>query len=289
LEDRLVKPLHQLNHLDTNGKPYGAGRNRQNILSMDIDYGLTRRLAVNVGIPLAFGKHDGEVGAHFDPFIPFIDDGKYHGGFQDFRLGLRYRLVRDGPVAITPFIEGIVPSHRYPTFGDAAIGRNQRELLIGTNVGRDWSPLLPNAYFQARLSYAVVQRVLGMYHDRTNIEAELGYQLTERVAAAGVVTFQKYLGGLTYDVSKPVLEQWTLEQLLHHDQVLRSEILYWGGSASFRVNQSTSVFATVITTAWGKNNPALSYGLITGINKSFRIGRARPALSTNASGRVSLN
>src|SRR5215475_7134097 len=73
------KNLFNHDHLDTNGKRYPAGRNRQNILSMDIDYGLTRRLAVNVGIPLAYGKHDGEADTHFGATREFIDDGKYHG------------------------------------------------------------------------------------------------------------------------------------------------------------------------------------------------------------------
>jgi hypothetical protein len=180
-------------------------------------------------------------------------------------------------VVITPFIEGIIPSHHYATFGNAATGRDLREFLVGTYLGRDLEEVLPNAYFQTRLSYAFVERVLGMYHDRTNIDAELGYQLTNRVAVSGIVSFQKTLGGL-YSKGR-----WTLEQKRHHDQLVRSDTLHWGGGVSLAVNRTTSIFATLLTMAWGKNSAALSHGFTVGINKSFRTGRPRPALSADTS------
>ena len=268
--------LYNHDHLYPTGKRYDAGQNRQHILLMDLDYGVTRRLALNLGIPLAFGKHVG-ADTHFDPTLQYIDDGKYHGGFRDFRLGLRYSLVRFGPVVITPFIEGIIPSHHYATFGNAATGRDLREFLVGTYLGRDLEEVLPNAYFQTRLSYAFVERVLGMYHDRTNIDAELGYQLTNRVAVSGIVSFQKTLGGL-YSKGR-----WTLEQKRHHDQLVRSDTLHWGGGVSLVVNRTTSIYATLLTMAWGKNSAALSHGFTVGINKSFRTGRPRPALAADTS------
>ena len=239
------KNLYVHDHLTKTGKRIDRGQIRHNVLAMDLDYGVTRRLALNVGVPLTFGKYTGAT-PHRDPGqVKYLDDGKYHGGFQDFRLGGRYSLVRYGPVVVTPFIEGIVPSHHYETFAHTAIGRDLREFLVGTYVGRDLEPVLPNAYFQARVSYALVKRVLGMSHNRTNIYAELGYGLTERVALSGLASFQKHHGGLDFDDSKPALEQFTLEQYHHHDQLFRADSLDVGGGVSFVVNRSTSVFATL--------------------------------------------
>jgi hypothetical protein len=55
-----------------------------------------------------------------------VDDGKYHGNFQDVRLNLRYDL-RAHPFAITPFVALGIPSNDYIYFAHSAAGTNQRE------------------------------------------------------------------------------------------------------------------------------------------------------------------
>src|SRR5262245_51027770 len=100
-------------HTNVTGKRFDLGQISQNTMSADIDFGLSRRLALNFGLPLIYGKYTGPV-PHVDPGqVNYIDDGHYNGGFQDFRVGLRYNLVRDRPFVVTPFVEGIVPSNSY--------------------------------------------------------------------------------------------------------------------------------------------------------------------------------
>ena len=275
------KNLYTKDHLDELGNRLDRGRIRSNILSMDLDYGVTRSLAVHVGLPLSMVKYTGNT-PHYNPSVRFIDDGTYHGGFQDFRFGARYNLVRNSPVVITPFVEGVVPSHDYVTFAHSAIGRGVRELLVGTNIGwRGGESFLPNAFFQTRINYSFVQRVLNISHNRTNVDAEVGYFVTPRLALSAIGSYEKHHGGLDFDSSKTAAEQWTPEEYLNHDALIRADQFDAGGGVSFLVNRSTSVYANYLTMAWGINGHALNSGIIVGVNVRFRA--RHPHVSENFS------
>jgi hypothetical protein len=269
------KNFYVRDHLDVWGNRENRGQIRTHAMSMDLDYGITRRLAVYLGVPLSTLKYTGDF-PHKDPEqLRYLDDGTYHGGFQDFRFGLRYALVRYSPVVITPFIDGIVPSHNYESHAHSALGRNLRELLIGTNVG--WqggeNSFLSRFYTQTRISYGIVERVLGRSHNRTNIDSELVYFLTPRLTLSGLATFQKHHGRpLDTDFSLGP-EQWTDEEEHEHMGLLRSDLLDVGAGIAFRLNARNSVYATALHTVWGKNGHPLQAGLIVGMN--FRFGTRR--------------
>ena len=269
------KNFYVRDHLDMWGKRENRGQIRSHAMSMDLDYGITRRLAVNVGVPVSTLKYTGDF-PHKDPEqLRYLDDGTYHGGFQDFRFGLRYALVRYSPIVITPFVDGIVPSHNYESNAHSALGRDLRELLIGTNAG--WqggeNSFLSHLYTQTRISYGFVERVLGRSHNRTNIDSELGYFLTPRLTLSGLATFQKHHGNpLDTDFSLGP-EQWTHEEDHHHMQLLRADLLDVGAGIAFKLNAKTSVYATALHTVWGKNGHPLQAGFIFGIN--FRFGTRR--------------
>lgn len=269
------KNFYVRDHLDMWGKRENKGQIRSHIMSMDLDYGITRRLAVSVGVPLSTLKYTGDF-PHKDPDqLTYLDDGIYRGGLQDFRFGLRYALVRYSPVVITPFVDGIVPSHRYETHAHSALGRGLRELLIGTNVG--WqggeNSFLSRLYTQTRVSYGLVERVLGRSHNRTNIDSELGYYLLPRLTLSGLASFQKHHGNpLDTDFALGP-EQWTHEEEHDHMKLLRADLLDVGAGIAFQLSARKSVYATVLHTVWGKNGHPLQAGLIVGIN--FRFGTRR--------------
>jgi hypothetical protein len=269
------KNFYVRDHLDVSGKREDKGQIRSQVMSLDFDYGITRRLAVNVSVPLSTLKYTGAFPHKHPEQLTYLDDGTYHGGFQDIRFGLRYALARYSPVVITPFIDGIVPSHNYATYAHSALGRNLRELLIGTNVG--WhggeGSFLSPVYTQTRISYGLVQRVLGRSHNRTNIDSELGYFIMPRLSLSSLVSFQKHHGNpLDTDFSLGS-EQWTHEEEHSHMGLLRSDLLDVGAGIAFQLNARNSVYATVLHTAWGKNGHPLQLGVIVGMN--FRFGSRR--------------
>lgn len=272
----IYKNLYVRDHTTVTGKRFNAGQIYQNVALLELDYGISRRLAVNLSLPLVFAKYSGNQPHRDEGQVDYIDDGSFHGGSQDLRVGFRYHLVRERPLDVTPFIEGIFPTRDYPTFGHALIGRNLLELLVGTNVGRDLSPLLPNVYVQTRASYAFVERVMDISHNRANLDSQIDYLLTERLALSILASIQKHFGGLTWieDFSLYSHEEWH-----NHTQLFRSDAVDVGAGLSFRINADTAVFANVITTSWSKNSHPLNRGVIVGVSRSFHTKKRRPPLN----------
>jgi hypothetical protein len=268
------KNLHIKYHTDLNGIKLDRGNIRTNIASADVDYGITRRWAVNVSLPYSTIKYVG--GAPHVDAEHNLDDGQYHGAFQDFRFGVRHSLLRYTPVVVTPFVEAVVPSHDYVTFAHAAVGRNLKELLVGANIGwQGGDSFLSNAYFQSRISYGFVEKVLGRSHNRTNIDTEFTYFLTPRLAVSNFVSYAKHHGGLDFDSTKGTpAQQWTPEEILHHDELTRADMADVGVGAAFRLSGTTSVYASALRTVYSINAHPLNSALVIGINRRFR---TRPA------------
>jgi hypothetical protein len=271
----IYKNLYVHDHTTNTGKRVDSGQIRQNVVSVNVDYGLTRRAAAYIELPFVFAKYDGAV-PHVDPELPSIDDGVYHGGAQDFRVGFRYNVARYGPVTVTPFVEGIIPSRNYPIFGHAMIGRNLHELIVGTYLSPDLESLLPRASFETRMSFAFVERVENMSHNRTNVAADFSYLLTDRLVASGVASFQLHHGGLEV---KSSITDYSDEEWHMHGQLFRNNSLDVGGGATFFVNSSTSISALLITTPWSRNAHALKTGVIIGVTRRFQTRKPRPPLS----------
>ena len=71
----------------------------------------------------------------FDGQPSDFDDGSYHGTFQDFYFGTRFKAVESPRFALTPFVEVIIPSHDYESLAQTAVGRDLRALVVGAAVG----------------------------------------------------------------------------------------------------------------------------------------------------------
>jgi hypothetical protein len=278
-------------HTTDTGRRFRAGDINMNIVLADVDFGLTKRWAVSFSLPVIYANYKGAA-PHRDPGEEFsIDDGGYHGGIQDLRWGVRYNLVRVRPLVISPFVEVIIPSHDYPIYGHAQIGRNLKEFLIGANIGRDFDPWVPNSYFQTRIAHAFAENVkdatghhdLNGNHDRTNFDTQFGYQLNGRLGFSGVVHIQKHWGGLHWvDCSpRPLRECFTDEEWHLHGQLFNSDAIDIGGGASYFLSDSTNVFATFLYTPWSRNSHPITRGFTFGMNWRFD---TRPPLATPPSG-----
>jgi hypothetical protein len=265
--------FHLGDTIDGNGARIDIGKVRSNVVSFDLEYGVTRRLAIDVGLPLSFQRYTGNT--PHPGITEFIDDGNYHGGVQDFRFGARYALVR-GALAITPFADVIIPSRDYEVFAHSAIGRNLKELLTGANIGwKTEEGPLSNVYAHTRASYGFVERVIGRRHDRSNIDAEVGYLFTPRLSVYGNLTYIKHHGGLDFDSTRAPEQQWTIEEIPTHDQLIRNDLVDAGGGVRFALSRETSVYANVLRTAWIRNDK-LHTGVIVGFNWRFRTRRPAP-------------
>jgi hypothetical protein len=260
-----------------------------------VEYGLTDRIAVHAALPLMMVRYEGPnphpVGRDLQPSD--IDDGSYHGSFQDFYFGARYGVVQTPHFALAPFVEVVIPSHHYESLGQAVVGRDLRVLLVGAAVGGFLDDVLPGLHFQTRVSYAIAQDVLDIQTNRSGIDSALGYFVTPRVAVQFIETFNYIHDGMDFigPDATPVLTNGatpTLEHYLNHDRLIRSRVLSLGGGLTYALNDSLSVFASATTMAWGRNVQRPVRALTAGMSWSFHTRGSASVPNPNVNRRVAL-
>jgi hypothetical protein len=231
-------------------------------------YGITDRLAVSAAVPYIGSKFTLTPGlapnAH--DLESKIDDGRYRETFQDFRGSMQYNAVKR-PLMVTPFLDVVIPTHHYVTFGHSAPGRDLRECHVGADVGRLLNPIFPRAYFDLRYAYSFVQKLDDMNIDRINVDLEVGYFLKPSIAIRGLGSVQKTLGGLEAPVSpdNPFFPD--------HDRLERGHYSRIGGGVTFSLPRNMDLYVLVISTLSGKNVQAFTAPAI-GVSWNFQTRKA---------------
>jgi hypothetical protein len=140
-------------HFDRQGRETPNGATHSKSILVELNYGLTDSIGLSFSLPIVSAKYTGPRPSYFvGPFETFpgpLDDGSYHGAIQDFRVELR-RVFFTGPIAVTPFIGGALPTHQYETIGEAVPGRHRRELQLGANAGVGLDRFARGAYVPTR-------------------------------------------------------------------------------------------------------------------------------------------
>jgi hypothetical protein len=261
-------------HLDYQGHLGSAGHITSHSAQLRMDYGVTDRLAMSFTLPFISRRYDGTFPHNPDPFndedhhehIGVLDDGDYHGAWQDYGLGLRWRWL-DKPWTVTPFVNWSQPTHDYVYFAHAAIGTRQKKLALGVNVGRQWGPRLYRLYTQGSYSYTFVEPVLGHDVDFSTLNLEAGWFFTPSFSVRGFAIYRKTHGGLDFPIDFPPPRN--NETFLHHDQIQRIDYLNYGVGASWRLGDNWSVSANWLTTGWGENGHAIHNAVSVGVSRSF--------------------
>jgi hypothetical protein len=267
-------------HLLSDGQPLDAGRIESHNVLMDVSYGVTDKIALSLGLPYVSSRYDG---SRPHP-TSVLDNGAYHGTMQDFRVGVRYGLLAGG-VALTPFADLIVPSHEYDYYGHAAPGRKLTELQVGMNVGHVFTRGIPNAYVQGRYGYGFTEQELGISHNRSILDAELGYFINPRVRVFGLTASQYTYGGLPLSTAfpgdlcgqanpVPTSVLLSCQNYRHHDQLARANLIDVGAGGQFSLTQRLDVFASYATTVFGESVHSLNHGISIGV--SWGLGKSGP-------------
>ena len=257
--------IYTRDHFFSEGERFDGGRIRMNVVVFGLNYSFTDRLAASASVPYASARYDGKA-----PHVGNIDNGDYHSGFTDLRLDFRYNLLRE-PAMVTPFVSAIIPTRDYPTFAHAALSSGLNQYLVGVSVGRRLDPFLEAGFVQARYSYAVVAKVLGVSHDRSNVDLELGYFLTESLGISAIGSYQKTYGGIELPLAgTPAAAAFRqTPYFVHHDQLAQSNFVNVGGAVSYALTGTVDVFAAYQVMVWGRNVHAVQPGLAVGLNWGF--------------------
>ena len=232
-------------------------------LLMDVTYGVTDRLALGVAVPYMNVKYTGKE----EPLnLPEnkLDDGAYHGTLQDFRFELRYKAF-EKPFVATPFVAAGVPSHAYDTIGEAAAGRDLRELMVGSYAGRLLDPVLPRAYIHGLYSYAFVERDQNIPLDRSNVNVETGYFITPSISLSFLWRKQWTHGGLDF----AELFEAPPEIFRNLDRLTRQNFQHIGAGAGFPLSKTLSAHVNIIKFVSGEN-AHYGTGVVAGVSWSFK-------------------
>ncbi len=253
---------------------YDRGHIDSTSFLFDVTYGVSDRLAVTASLPVIMTRYRGAF-----PHQPItIDDGSWHTTAQDFRIGVRYNVVR-GPVVVTPFVGSVLPSGDYSYYAHAAAGRRVREMLAGVTVGKLFAN--QGLVLQGRYAFGVAERVVGFTPLHSEAGAELAYFLTPAIRVFGSASGRLGHNGIDLTLqSRAVLppQIW-----LNHDRVSRIDELNVGGGAAFSVSESIDLFGAFSRTVAGRNTHAVDRGISVGMAWSFRrSGAARTSSRENS-------
>jgi hypothetical protein len=257
--------IYTRDHLFSEGEEYDGGRIRMNMAVFGLSYSFTDQLAASASVPYVSARYDGR-----SPHATSVDNGSYHGGFTDLRLDLRYNLLRE-PAMVTPFVSAIIPTRDYPTFAHAALSSGLEQYLVGVSMGRRLDPILDAGFAQLRYSYAFVEEVLGVSHDRSNADLEIGYFLTPSLGLSAIGSYQKTHGGIELPLpGTPAAAAFRrTPYYVHHDQLAQSNFLNVGGIVSYALTGTVDVFASYQTMVWGRSVHAIQPGLAFGMSFGF--------------------
>ena len=253
-------------HYDRSNPPRKTpnGATHAKSLLVDFNYGLTDNLAVSINLPFVSSKYVGPRPSYFvGPFETFpgpLDDGAYHGAFQDFRLELR-RGFYMGRFAVTPFVAGSVPTHKYETVGEAVPGRHRAELQLGTYAGVDLDDWLRGAYGHVRYWYTTAQRQHDLPYRRSNLDLEGGCAILPRVSVRGVVTWQFAHDAPTLAQLAPI---WQI-----HDRFIVPNFTNAGAGVTIDVTNDVELHGLWIATVKGYGGAHVARMLSVGFTWSF--------------------
>lgn len=250
-------------HVFSKGERHDVGPIHLQGMLTDVDYSLSDKLALRIGLPYFAGKYEGPV-----PHQLPIDDGTYHGTLQDFHIDARYN-IRRRPVVLTPFVRGVIPSHAYEHYAHSTIGRRLPELHVGVNVGRRLDFISSNAFLQARYAYVLGKRTEGIVPRRSDIEFQMGYFLTPRWSVMALGSWTHPHNGIDYILGL-FPDNLTPGQLLNHDRIARLSSVDLGGGVSFAASKSMDLFASAVTSVRSRNGHALASAVTVGVSWHFR-------------------
>ncbi len=224
------------------GEALFIGDLRTESLLLELEYALTARWTVHAALPLMRARYRGpdqvHVPATMEPpndTAPYVDDGEYHGGLQDWRFGVHY-LVATDPVRFEPYLNVFVPTHDYPHFGWAVIGQNLWKVELGTELL--WFPPWSDAWGRTSLSHVFVEETLGQSVDHWILNVEAGYFWTPAVATSAFVEIKR--GDGTVDFPSMTDERWYQhDRMSEHEYEIAGVGVDWALGDRYLVSLST--------------------------------------------------
>ncbi len=235
-------------HILTDGTFSDYSKSVTTSVLAEVDYGVTERLAATVAVPFVFARYTGK--------LPPLsgkdrDDGRWQQSFQDFSIAGRYRFG-DEFWGLTPHLRVVIPSHDYPYQGEAVVGPNLNQVLLGISGFWRFAPALPKATIQAGYTFALVEKATeDLRANRSNLSMSFGYALTRSLYVHGGALLQKTHGGLT--AREIFVAPPDSDQKAQGDRLLKMRYWHLTGGLSYSVGRDADLFFSVEPYVWGRD------------------------------------
>ncbi len=202
--------------------------------------------------------------AYTPPDLRSIDDGDYHGGFQDLYVGAQY-LAIDGPLSVSPLVSYGFPVSNYPFYANAAIGRQLKELHVGASL--EFTPYFSDWFFQADLAHVFSESVLGVDLDYWRMYLSAGYYVTARFAPRVFVNHRNAPNALGFPEDYP---DYDTELGYRHDQTLKHNFVDAGLGFDYLISDRYQVSATYYRTIDPEQVAEVDHAFTMGLKRLFR-------------------
>jgi len=229
------------------GKRWYLGDTEAHTLVATLNYGLPKRLAVSASVAYVTSRYQGNAPANLE-----IDDGEYHGTFQDAGFELRW-MALTRPLVVTPFIGYGFPTTNYATSGHTAVGRNLQEARVGLMVARLLYPWISSVYVHGRYTYAAAEQVLDLNLRRSALDLEVGYLAAQWLVMSASASFQNTHGGLEWASDDPDHCAHCPGTEGRVNQVSAARFVNIAFSAAVGLPYNLNIYAAVSSTVWGEN------------------------------------
>jgi len=268
-----------LNHLvngfrGANGNVGTSFSVRSQSIALSVDYNITDRWSLHAEIPYIVNRFQGPNPhcptaappqcAHIPalktphPESQFLDDGSYHGDWQDWTLGAAYNGDIEG-YFFTPYVTVYLPSHDYTFFSQAAVGYRLNRVELGVTLAHQFD--FTQLYYRVGYGRVFAEKTLGQSIDHNKVDLELGYFLNPAWTVKLFSTAKKgdgYFGA--YDP--------TSELFYHHDQRAPHNYASLGFGVDYNFNKYT-LTAAVQKEIWGEFIFNFQYAFELRLTRSF--------------------
>ena len=251
-------------HYSLTGDPTINGATHSKALLAEFDFGLPHFVGLTISLPYIRSKYTGP-DIYFVAGVPTtpgpLDDGVYHGAFQDLHAEAR-RMFEFAGVAVAPFAGITIPTHEYETHGEAVPGRHRTDFQIGASLGTDLGKWLPSTYVHGRYALAAAEKIDDLPSVRSNIDLEGGHEVARRWTLRGLVDWQLRHKGPT--IPELVAHGWST-----HDRFIVSSYTNLGGGVTIRVRRSTELSGTWVAAVKGTSGAHISRVLSVTLTREF--------------------
>ena len=224
---------------------------------VNLDYAVSDRFSFSVGLPYVAAKYTGPEPSLFGLEI---DECKcWNHGWQDVSATARYN-IRNGPFALTPSVSFGLPSHGYDSIGEAALGRNLREISIALDAGQRLDAISDRLSVAGRYSYAMVEQVDDIANNRSNFGVEVAVRAHRKLSTRATFTWQRTHGGLRST-------EFDENNFLLFDRILKDNSFHIRGGVAYSLARS-DVFISFTHYASGTDTHA-GRALTTGFSVPF--------------------